>query len=77
MTAVMGGNPAGMMSGPGGAGNVLFAQNAQQQQMQRIQRQSSIPQGAQHLPGELSKDRTAQGLGGHGLTSGVTMTESF
>lgn len=49
------GNTTGIMGGPGGASNVMTfnAQNAQQQQqLQRIQRQPSIPQGAQHLPGE-------------------------
>lgn len=38
----------------GGATNVMFNPQTgqQQQQMQRVQRQPSIPQGAQHLPGE-------------------------
>lgn len=45
---------AGMMvGGPGGgAANVMFNPQTGQQQMQRVQRQPSIPQGAQHLPGE-------------------------
>lgn len=58
--ASFGGNGMGGIVGPvvtgnpvGPTQNVMFGAQNTQQQLQRIQRQPSIPQGAQHLPGEL------------------------